>query len=362
MKNLSLLIAIFFAIGFLFTGCQKDNNPVENNLSGNSLSKPKVTYNVPNDYTTIQEAVNAISEKGTIVVEDGTYDGSVLIDGKDITLVPNGVVTLTATTPTSHGDVISVYNGKLNIDGFKIDATNCTGGIYAGGGIPVNDYSASVTVTNCEVSNYLKNGVTVNGSKASGDIESNTIWGSGPLGVPHYAQNGIQFGYGGTGTARDNEVIANLYTGPDWGATGILIFESSDVIAQNNIVKECGTGIAMETWGWYAPNDNNNKVDRNTIIDCQYGIYVAAYDLGGYSTQDAFAVNNKIINNTISIENDATDDQVGIGLWSGSYWGGNGTTPTVDNNKLITNSVVGYGTPVDQGGDTNSKVHANSYN
>jgi hypothetical protein len=57
--------------------------------------------------------------------------------------------------------------------------------------------------------------------------------------------------------------------------------ESDDVQVQGNTVSECGTGIAVEAWGWLESSGSYNKIVKNNIIDCAYGISIAAYDLGG---------------------------------------------------------------------------------
>ncbi len=43
MKNLSVLVVLIFAFGIFFSGCQNENNTVENDLSGGNLSKKDIT-------------------------------------------------------------------------------------------------------------------------------------------------------------------------------------------------------------------------------------------------------------------------------------------------------------------------------
>lgn len=219
-----------------------------------------------------------------------------------------------------------------------------------------------VDIINNTVAGYVKAGIVVNGINAYGNVIGNSTIGSGPVGVPNWAQNGIQFGYGGTGKCINNYVEANLYTGPDWGATRILIFKSDDVIVQGNTVEGCGTGIAVQAWGWVRATANNNKIDKNIVLDSQWGISIIAYDLGsGYSQEDAFAVNNKVVNNTVKRVNETVDAFVGIELWAGSEWGGGGTTPTAENNKVIHNIIDGFDVAISEDGTVKPKIHANVY-
>jgi pectin methylesterase-like acyl-CoA thioesterase len=45
------------------------------------------TIDVPHDYKTIQQAVDAAANGDTILVQAGAYDESVVIDGKSISLI-----------------------------------------------------------------------------------------------------------------------------------------------------------------------------------------------------------------------------------------------------------------------------------
>ncbi len=136
--------------------------------------------------------------------------------------------------------------------------------------------------------------------------------------------------------------------------TGLLVFEAGNVTLLGNAVSGSQTGVAVETWCWFAPSANNNKVVMNTIEDADWGVSVAAYALGGYSTCDPSANNNKVVNNSIT----ATEGDTGVFLGTGSFWGGSGYTPSADNNKVIRNQISGYTTPIDDGG-TRTKVRAN---
>jgi hypothetical protein len=83
------------------------------------------------------------------------------------------------------------------------------------------------TVSGNTVSRYQKNGITVNGSQASVSLLGNSVTGLGP--VDFIAQNGIQYGFGASGTARGNSVAGNNYTPKDTIACGVLIFQANGV-------------------------------------------------------------------------------------------------------------------------------------
>lgn len=90
-----------------------------------------------------------------------------------------------------------------------------------------------VVISDNTVDGYIKNGITANGSVAA-TITDNVVSGSGPVGVPLAAQNGIQIGFGATAIVRGNTVSGNNYTPTSFVACGILIFQADGVKASHN--------------------------------------------------------------------------------------------------------------------------------
>ncbi len=91
----------------------------------------------------------------------------------------------------------------------------------------------AVTISGNVATGYIKNGITANGSVAA-VITNNVVTGSGPVGVPLAAQNGIQVGYGATAVVRGNTVSGNHYTPKDWVACGLLMYQAGGVRASSN--------------------------------------------------------------------------------------------------------------------------------
>ncbi len=92
--------------------------------------------------------------------------------------------------------------------------------------------TATVIITGNTVTNYQKNGITANGD-VKATIQGNVVIGAGP--VNFIAQNGVQFGFGGTGTASGNTIENNNYTVAGTIACGLLFFEATGVRTSKNV-------------------------------------------------------------------------------------------------------------------------------
>ncbi len=104
-----------------------------------------------------------------------------------------------------------------------------------------------VTISNNSVRNYDKNGITADGlgSGAPGPnvvVKGNTVIGIGA--TPAIAQNGIQIGFGATGSITGNYVADDIYSGAYWGSSGILIYASAGVTVSDNTVESSQYAIA----------------------------------------------------------------------------------------------------------------------
>lgn len=340
MKKLVYLMLIIGVLSFIISGCNNPVVPLVEQSNPGNLTKGAI-INVPKDYTTIQEAIDAANDGDIIYVSGGTYNEEIVIDGKDLSLIAIGAVTIY--NPSSSTKTIEILNSTCTINGFTVEGGLL--GIYA-------REMVDVTLCNNLVTGYQKNGITINLAPAIGRIFNNTIIGGGTLGYPSYAQNGIQFGYGATGVIQGNAIEGNWYKGKDWKACGILVFEANGVTVQGNSVKTSETGIAVESWGWYYPTANENKIVHNTINNAEWGVSVAAYDWG-YTEMDCSVNNNKVVNNKIEASSGDTGVFVGSSNDEATEY-----SAIAKNNKIINNQISGYTTDIENSG-TNSKIHAN---
>jgi hypothetical protein len=148
------------------------------------------------------------------------------------------------------------------------------GGCQAGEGIFVESNSAgsalNTLIQNNTVSNFQKNGITAtnvaNGNGVtSAIINANTVLGQGP--TPAIAANAIQVSYGAGGSITTNVVGNNVYTGPIYGASGILVYLSPGIKITGNTVTASQYPIAVVGDG-VSPDDgygDNATITTNKI-------------------------------------------------------------------------------------------------
>ena len=114
---LALAGVVLLAVLIGISGCGSDSSAVTGSIT------------VPDDYSSIQEAINAAEEGDVVVVKPGKYQGSIDFGGKNITLSstnPDDPEVVAATIIDAGGvnSVISFKSGEAEsalVTGFTID-------------------------------------------------------------------------------------------------------------------------------------------------------------------------------------------------------------------------------------------------
>ena len=189
-----------------------------------------------------------------------------------------------------------------------------------------------------QIAAYQKGGIVANGQGTQVTINDNTVSGYGP--IDWIAQNGIQVGYGASGSVMRNRVSGNSYIGfpGDGSASGGIIVVGG--VGYN----PCPNGDC--------PLTVNTKVNDNILTNNDVGVYLSNSDAAG---APADATNVKAVNNTIS------NDQ----CYNTSYQAG--VSDVGNNDKIINNRIsgIGYAAPcgfaidADVSFTNRPKVHAN---
>jgi parallel beta-helix repeat protein len=259
---------------------------------------------VPNDFETIQEAINAANEGDVIKVLPGTYIEQITIN-KTLTIIGSGAKSTIIEAPPLEElkpnviglpYIVEVNNGaEVTIKGFAIngiedtdcdgllgisvfgDATlkldsavikDCTFRSVFVGTLFVPGQSGHATITNTIITDYQNTGVFAVGPNSTLKMYYNKVVGSAPEVVGII---GIQFAANATGTITNNEVSENICEipntcGPDWfnqiQAFGIVADSAGEgsVIANNHVTNnDAGISVAVKSGCCI--------VDQNTLKD-----------------------------------------------------------------------------------------------
>lgn len=268
-------------------------------------------------FSTIQGAVYAASPGEHIRVCAGTYPEQVVIDKSIVLRADDGVfVSPVGMAPNAagltQGDPLAaaflITNASsVEIKGFTIDGSangiaicaprligilfqNASGriehnvvrhfhlgpalpGCQSGNAIEVETTlgnKSDVTIYDNSMDDYQKNGITANEPGTNVVIDSNVVIGGGP--TTGAAQNGIQIGFGTSGTITNNSVINNVWSPCTvisecvFNATGILVFQSNGVHIGKNSVGTNQVGIFT--------GGDNSLVEFNLVFNSLQGIAV----------------------------------------------------------------------------------------
>ena len=181
-------------------------------------------------------------------------------------------------------------------------------GCQEGNAIEVRNFGANLSTSRVNVSNNTITGYQKTGIVANGNVEvhasDNLVDGGGPVG--YIARNGIQFGFGGSGSAMRNTVNGNSYSGTSTVSGGILVYGETGAFC---------IGV---------------QIVQNTISGNDVGVFVS--QLEDDSSPPLVATNTKVINNVISHAS-VTNGYI---YQAGVSMAGN-------NDKIISNTISGAG-------------------
>jgi len=269
-------------------------------------------------FTSIQQAINSAPAGSVIRVCPGTYveqltiNKTLRIEGENgAILIPSNMMG-NGTDPAS-GEAIAaailVENAdNVEIEGLIIDGSNngisgCApdlrgveyqnasgsvehnavrhfrlaasdAGCQSGEAIEIDNPSGAnlnVRVGSNSVWDYQKNGITVNDTGTTAEVVRNVVTGIGP--TSGAAQNGVQMGFGATGSIRLNNISGNVWspcvstTNCSTNAAGILVFESNGVEIHKNVLETNQIGIFI--------GGDDSRVELNEVADSPVLIGVA---------------------------------------------------------------------------------------
>lgn len=329
------------------------------------------TLIVPDDFPTIQSAINAANPGDTVFVSLGTYYENVIVN-KTLSLLGENWET-TIIDGNSSGTLImcsevsdaricnfTIQNGQNGVSLYQTTNITISQNLVqnvSGSGIFIED-SEQAHVKGNEIVN---NGVGV----ASWDyvtdcvFEENNIAGNAEGGInageSFWLENSIignnitdnqYYGvslYSYHAMASGNSIVGNNIANNEGG---ILLYSScvNNTVSENNIWANAGWGISLES------GPNNNSISGNIITDNENGILmntgmsicsnnsVVGNKLEaneGYGILLQYAINNSLSGNNIAY------NLYGLSLDVAVYWGGDGLEMGSEGNLIHGNDIAG---------------------
>ena len=261
---------------------------------------------VPQDYDTIQEAIEAAEEGNVIIVSPGTYYENINFLGKAITVKSAEGPEVTVIDGNQQGSVVAFLDGEgadSILEGFTVTNGNGTylnppgsfGG-YLGGGIYCNEASPTL-INNIIDGNAAGLGAGVGGYKSSPQIIGNVISNNS---ADSDAGGGIYLYQGNWPDELliiDNVIRSN--TSLDGGGMMLYAVRGDIVISHNLISRNTATygggGIsAMASWGLHL---TNNVIQGNSA-QSGGGIEFTSCS----NSHPSYMANNTIVDNMASWE------------------------------------------------------------
>ncbi len=238
-----------------------------------SAESGSVTIVVPDDYSTIREAINAASDGDTIFVKSGVYyvdeDTQIVVD-KTLSLTgedpENTIIRGLFNTTYSRPDAVQVAAPNVTISGFTI--TNCSVGIE------VANYYHEPYPSGCKIinNNIVNNSEGIRPQRNDLLISGNNITGNPGGGITGYDAENI--------VITGNNIAENSY--------GINIGISRNITISGNNISSNERGINLVYYGPYA-------VYRNNITNNGWGIRFAE------GCQHASVYGNNITQNSVGV-------------------------------------------------------------
>jgi nitrous oxidase accessory protein len=327
------------------------------------LEIPSQTHvTVPDDYPTIQEAINHADERDTIVVKAGTYYENVMVN-KTLTIKSsNGAENTIVCTadPETGKNVFEITADNVEIIGFTIkDSTNRTisgdpfdpssyvdaCGIYAGTctgtkivrnivknnfeGIVFADCS-DILVSENQITGNIHEGIRIVYSSSVTLVENNIVGNHFPM---QSTSTGLVVFHCSNSKVTENQIAANDNGAVVSNSQGITVSDNS--ITDNrfhglNLVggngnKVFGNTMRNNTYGICPSGSTNTQIYENTLQENEYGIAC-------YGSSNNFVYHNYFIDNSGQVSNfHGTETNSWDNGSEGNYWSDyNGTDADED--------------------------------
>jgi parallel beta-helix repeat protein len=279
-----------------------------------SIANPGRIITVPDDYATIQAAINAATPGDTVHVRAGEYAEHVLVN-KSITLEGENRVTIITGQPTPPR-IIDVTASYVTIKGLTVKATGTLHGIYVEP--PYGQTITAVTITDNMVVNtyggvflsYCMNCLITNNTFQNDyyairlhDSDYNIIKGN-------YVNASIYYGINLYAHSDNNTISQNALPN---GRYGILL-EWSD----KNLIKLNSISYSME-YAIRLSYSTTTTAWGNTMLKNKYGVYIWNCSGNQFYFNNFIQNTNQVAHFNASVTANLWDTNIRPGT-KGNYW------------------------------------------
>jgi hypothetical protein len=275
---------------------------------------------VPQDYSTIQAAIDAASPGDTVSVDAGTYAGPIDFHTKAITVQS----TSGAASTTIQGDGVNVVvtiNANAGetpvLRGFTVTRGGANG--FTDGAIDTSGGPALIE-NNIVTGNRFCDDGAISAAFSAATIRNNTITNNSQACSGGVGGAGVSIRGAGTVQVLGNLISGNTHTA---AAGGVGLFAAGTPTINGNVIKN---NVGWQGGGISIYNSDAELISNNIIVGNQ-----GAQGGGVYSSVPYGARGPLLVNNTIA-DNQAND---GLAVY---------TTGFDDRSSLVNNILVGNGT------------------
>lgn len=301
-----------------------------------------VTLYVPDDYSTIQAAVDAANPSDTVFVRAGTYYEHVVINKSLILQGEDKTTTIIDGSGSGYG-IHMPSTDNVSISDFTVRNTQY--GIFFTSGATYNTVSDVIATDSVHgINNHDQN----NSNNTFQNVE---VYGNSNIGIVAYlgsnnlnildsnihdnGASGVQIGWSSNWVVSGNTITGNI--GP-----GISLDTASHGTITNNTMMNNSTGISFSGWGPEYNNVTSNVIRNNTIgldfsCDARYNT-VTENEISGSAKGVVISRNdacpnyantfhhNTFKNNTIHAQDD--EERYGGNTWDNGYPSGGNSWDT----------------------------------
>lgn len=270
-------------------------------------AQPK-TVTVPNDYSTIQDAVDHANAGDTVFVKAGNYTltgyPSGLTINKPISLIGQGKED---TILTQH-----LYKGSDTVIHVSADEVTISGFTIRGGMIDIEISGSNCKMTDNNIANGYMNGLEISGTNnivSENDFTNNAVFGIYVTASDSSISNNSLSGNGYAGiildscknvTISQNKILGNGNQEYENSTGGLILRWSGPFHVNGNIVSNnYGFGIQ------FGEGCNNAIVSNNNVIGNQFGFRLLNYIINPSGIASLGSGNqvfwNNVENNNVSV-------------------------------------------------------------